>query len=45
MTERCAIQRNIAREIREKRNEYKLWNKKVQELVRESKKRVDDKVW
>ncbi len=35
-------QRNVSEEVSVRRSEYKAWNKKIKELVDESKMRVDE---
>ena len=34
--------RNVAKEVRVRRTEYKSWNRKVTELVKGSKRKVDE---
>lgn len=39
------LQRNVAGKIRERRKEYRSWNWKVKELMKENKLWVDEKFW
>ena len=34
------LKRNLAKEINGRRNQYKFWNRKIKDLVKESKRRV-----
>ncbi len=36
------LQRNVSEEVSARRNKYKVWKKKVKELVNESKMRIDE---
>ncbi len=36
------LQRNTSEEVSARRSEYRAWNKKVKEIVDESKMRVDE---
>ncbi len=36
------MQRNVAEEVRMRRTEYKSWSRKVRELVKDSKIRMDE---